>query len=73
MTNRRAELLQLENQIVLQTQILASLQASYEVAFNRKRNVERLDLQNAMMRRDLGAIEGVTVDDKPKAKGRKQS
>lgn len=71
MTQRRAELLQLDNQIALQAKILAGLQASYEVAFNRKRNVERLDLQNAMMRRDLGAIEGEVADDKPKAKGRK--
>lgn len=73
MTKRRAELLQLDNQIALQTKILAGLQASYEVAFNRKRNVERLDLQNAMMRRDLNAIEGELVDDKPKATGRKPS
>lgn len=73
MARRRAELLQLDNQIALQTKILAGLQASYEVAFNRKRNVERLDLQNAMMRRDLGAIEGEPVDDKSKAKSRKPS
>lgn len=72
MTNRRAELLQLDNQIALQTKILAGLQASYEVAFNHKRNVERLDLQNAMMRRDLNAIDGELADDKLKAKGRKQ-
>lgn len=72
MTKRRAELLQLDNQIALQTKILAGLQASYEVAFNRKRNLERLDLQNAMMRRDLNAIEGEPLDDNRKAKGRKQ-
>lgn len=73
MARRRAELLQLDNQIALQAKILAGLQASYEVAFNRKRNVERLDLQNAMMRQDLNAIEGELADDKSKAKGRKQS
>lgn len=72
MTKRRAELLQLDTQIALQTKTLAGLQASYEVAFNRKRNVERLDLQNAMMRRDLGAIEAEPVNDNPKAEGRKQ-
>lgn len=73
MTKRRAELLQLDNQIALQTKILAGLQASYEVAFNRKRNVERLDLQNALLRRDLAAIEGEVVSDKPQAKSRKSS
>lgn len=73
MTKRRAELLQLDNQIALQTKILAGFQASYEVAFNRKRNVERLDLQNALLRRDLAAIEGELVDDKPKTKSRKSS
>ena len=73
MARRRAELLQLDNQIALQAKILAGLQSSYEVAFNRKRNVERLDLQNAMMRRDLNAIEGELADGKPKATGRKPS
>lgn len=73
MSRRRAELQQLDNQIGLQTKILAGLQASYEVAFNRKRNVERLDLQNALLRRDLAAIEGELVDDKPQAKSRKST
>ena len=59
-----------DQQIALQTKILAGLQASYEVAFNRKRNMERQDLQNAMLRRDLAAIEGETSD-QSKTKGRK--
>lgn len=70
MSKRRDELEQLDQQIALQAKVLAGFQASYEVAFNRKRNVERLDLQNALLRRDLDAIEGKVVNDKPKTKGR---
>ena len=73
MSNRRAELQLLDNQIALQTKMLAGLQASYEVGFNRKRHVERLELQNALLRRDLAAIEGEVVSDKPQAKSRKSS
>lgn len=49
-------LVQLDQQIALQTKILAGLQASYEVAFNRKGVAERLQLQNNLLRRDLQAI-----------------
>lgn len=70
MLKRRDELQQLDQQIALHAKVLAGFQASYEVAFNRKRNVERLDLQNALLRRDLNAIEGEVVSDKPKTKGR---
>lgn len=73
MMKSRDMLQQLDEQIALQTKILSGLQASYEVAFNRKRNVERMDLQNALLRRDLGAIESEVADDRPKAKGRKPS
>jgi hypothetical protein len=59
---KREEIMQLDQQIVLQVKILASFQGSYELAFNRKLNVERLTLQNALMRRDLGAIDEV-IDD----------
>ena len=58
MSRRRAEIFQLDNQIALQTKILSGLQASYEVAFNRKRHVERFELQNALMRQDFRAIQG---------------
>ena len=71
-SSKRGELFQLDNQIALQTKILAGLQASYEVAYNRKRNVERLDLQNALMRRDMDALEGEILD-KPKAKSRQST
>lgn len=70
MAKRRDELEQLDQQIALQAKVLAGFQSSYEVAFNRKRNVERLGLQNALLRRDLDAIEGEVVNDKPKTKGR---
>ena len=55
--NKRSEITYLNNQIALQAKILAGFQASYEVAFNRKFNTERLRLQNEMMTRDLLAID----------------
>lgn len=67
------ELQLLDQQIALQTKILAGLQASYEVAFNRKRYVERLDLQNLQLSRNLEAIEGEVINDKSKAKKRQSS
>lgn len=70
MTKRRHELEQLDKQIALQTRVLAGFQASYEVAFNRKRNVERLDLQNALLRRDLQAVEGQVIHDESQAESR---
>lgn len=70
MTKRRNELEQFDKQIALQAKMLAGFQASYEVAFNRKRNVERLDLQNALLRRDLQAVEGQVVSDEPETESR---
>ena len=70
MTKRRHELEQLDKQIALQTKVLAGFQASYEVAFNRKRNVERLDLQNALLRRDLQAVEGQVIHDESQTESR---
>ena len=61
---KRDQLMQLDQQIALQAKILAGFQGSYELAFNRKLNVERLKLQNNLMRRDLAAIEEVRVDQK---------
>ncbi|MCX6177837.1 MAG: hypothetical protein NT163_00415 [Chlorobiales bacterium] len=57
MAGTSSSLFQLDQQIALQTKILAGLQGSYEVAFNRKTNVERLRLQNALLRRNLQSIE----------------
>lgn len=70
MTKRRHELEQLDKQIALQAKVLAGFQASYEVAFNRKRYVERLDLQNALLRRDLQAVEGQVVSDESQTESR---
>jgi hypothetical protein len=47
----------LDAQIALQTKILAALQASYEMAFSRKTHLERLNLQNDLLRRNLQAID----------------
>ena len=57
MANKALALQGLDQQIALQAKILAGLQASYEVAFNRKANVERLQLQNGLLRRNLQAID----------------
>lgn len=66
---------QLDMQIALQAKILTGLQASYEIAFNRKTNVERLKLQNDLMRRDLQTIDlsfdEISENDNNKAKTRK--
>lgn len=71
---KKLELRFLDEQIALQTKILAGLQASFEVAFNRKLNAERLMLQNEILRRDLAAID-ITPDEslheKPKTSRRK--
>ena len=48
----------LDDQIALQVKILAGFQASYEVASNRKLVTEKLILQNQLLRKDLGAIDG---------------
>jgi 3-methyladenine DNA glycosylase AlkC len=57
-TERKAAwIAKLDMQIALQTKILAGLQSSYEVAFNRKSHAERLNLQNDLLRRDLQAID----------------
>ena len=48
----------LDDQIALQAKILAGFQAFYEVASNRKSVSEKLTLQNQLLRKDLGAIDG---------------
>lgn len=54
---RKLDIQYLSNQIAIQAKILSGFQASYEVAFNRKFNAERLRLQNQMISRDLNAID----------------
>ena len=63
-SKKRDEIMQLDQQIALQAKILTGFQGSYEVAFNRKLNIERLQLQNELMRRDLNAIDVVSLKDK---------
>jgi hypothetical protein len=60
-SKKRNEIMQLDQQIALQAKILAGFQGSYELAFNRKLNIERLKLQNDLMRRDLAAIDVVST------------
>ena len=55
---RASKLRDLDDQIALQAKILAGFQASYEVASNRKLVAEKLTLQNHLLRKDLGAIDG---------------
>jgi len=57
---RASKLRDLDDQIALQAKILAGFQASYEVASNRKLVSEKLTLQNQLLRKDLGAIDGET-------------
>jgi hypothetical protein len=83
-SKKREDIMQLDQQIALQAKILAGFQGSFELAFNRKLNTERLKLQNELMRRDLTAIEepksiyrqdvsdvSAVDHDKPKAARRK--
>lgn len=46
-----------DEQVALKAKTLAGLQASYEVLANRGLNAERMRLQNALLRRDLGALD----------------
>ena len=55
----------LDQMIALKAKTLAGFQASYEVLVNRKVNAERMRLQNALMQRDLSAIENEAVNEQP--------
>ena len=55
----------LDQMIALNAKTLAGFQASYEVVVNRKVNAERMRLQNALMQRDLGAIENKPTSTEP--------
>ncbi|RTY33696.1 hypothetical protein EKD00_09195 [Chlorobium phaeovibrioides] len=56
MAKQLPAIVQLDQQIALQNKILAGFQRSYELAFNRKLYVERMELQNELLRRDAGSI-----------------
>ena len=62
MAYSRAEHVSLDEMIAVKAKTLAGFQASYEVLVNRKVNAERMRLQNALMTRDLGAIEMEDAD-----------
>ena len=57
LSRKSREIRALDEQIALQAKILAGFQATYEVAANRKLNIERMKLQNEMLRRDVQAID----------------
>lgn len=60
----RLALESLDQMIALKAKTLAGFQASYEGLVNRKVNMERMQLQNALMQRDLGAIANEADNDK---------
>jgi len=62
LSNQRA----LDELIALKSRTLAGFQVSYEVLINRKINRERLELQNALLSRNLSALEnGSQPQEKP--------
>lgn len=65
LTNCRVHLENLDQMIALKSKTLIGFQASYEVLVNRKVNAERMKLQNALMQRDLSAIENRLTDEQP--------
>lgn len=56
-TIKRDYLVTMDEQVALKAKTLAGFQASYEVLVNRKLNVERMQLNNELLRRDLRAGE----------------
>jgi hypothetical protein len=62
MAHSRLEHVSLDEMIAVKAKTLAGFQASYEVLVNRKLNAERMRLQNALMTRDLGAIDMESAD-----------
>jgi len=66
MAKRREQLLKVDEQIALRVKTLNGLQTSYEALVNRKIHIERLQLQNELLRRDLEAVDvKAIVHDKP--------
>lgn len=65
MASSRSVFENLDQMIALNAKTLAGFQASYEVVVNRKVNAERMRLQNALIQRDLGAIENEPTRTEP--------
>jgi hypothetical protein len=59
MQNKTNFLSSLDDRIALHAKMLASFQASYELAANRKAIAQRLHLQNELLRRQVGSIDVV--------------
>ena len=62
MAQSRLDHVNLDEMIAVKAKTLAGFQTSYEVLVNRKVNAERMRLQNALMTRDLGAIDMESAD-----------
>lgn len=74
MLKRREQLFHVDQQIALCIKTLNGLQSSYETLVNRRVHVERLQLQNELLRRDLEAIDvQVITHDKPAKTSRKSA
>ena len=66
MAKRREQLANVDEQIALRVKTLNGLQSSYEALVTRKIHIERLQLQNELLRRDLDAVDVESiVHDKP--------
>ncbi len=74
MAARREQLSKVDEQIALRIKTLSGLQSSYEALVNRKIHIERLELQNELLRRDLEAVHvEAIVHDKPNKTSGKQA
>jgi len=74
MNKRREQLTKVDDQITLRIKTLNGLQTSYEVLVNRKIHIEKLQLQNELLQRDLDAVDvEAIVHDKPTKTSGKQA
>ncbi len=74
MAARREQLSKVDEQIALRIKTLGGLQSSYETLVNRRIHIERLQLQNELLRRDLEAVDvEAIVHDKPTKTSGKQA
>ena len=70
----REQLSKVDEQIALRIKTLGGLQSSYETLVNRRIHIERLQLQNELLRRDLEAVDvEAIVHDKPTKTSGKQA
>ena len=72
-TNKRPELIGLDNMIALKAKTLTGFQSSYEALVNRSVLQERLKLQNDLLKRDLHAIDVTAVDATTQANDKRQT